>query len=393
MLAEPAPAAKPRPGPAPWETKGPGQALQTNQASGRSTPAEVLTAAPAPQPPLSELTSQPAAAPAPAPKPPADDIAHVQQARPAVELVEVEAGAEADFFKNAEARKTDDDDLFEMALPPLPNWEQDAHEIDADDIIEIEDAIKPRWGRRLAIGGGVVAGITAFILTISWLMGGFEQPITPAQANGQNSNKAQNDPSIVTPRKVSKTGSALLGDPTNPTPSKATRKAKKRSYRKRPNRRRRIAMARRQIKLVAPKPRSGSASLNKEIWDAYKKKMNGGDPTAAPSKPKPAARVVGGGKLPPSLGKRLYNEVVRNQGQVKYCYEQYLKQVYLSGRLTIRIRIEQSGRVSRVKILTRKFRGLKLSRCIARKMKRWRFSAFKGTPYIETTVPYLLRAQ
>lgn len=338
----------------------------------RKTPEGILASPAAPQPALSSLTT-----PAPKATPPKDtDIAHVQAARPAVEFVET--NAEESFFGTVEK-----DDHLEIALPPLPNWSQE-EEIDADDIIEIQDALKPNWKLRLGVLGGVAFAIMGLVFGINTLIGDVEIPNPMSGSINQDEDTPKNKEPSPTRRKVSKSGSALLGDPAN-TPKKITKKARPRRRTYRPGRR--------IVRFKSKKPKKKKAiddDIQKEILRAYSRKT--GEKSLTLKSKSISGQTTGGDKLDPALQKRIFRELTRNKAQVRYCYEQYLKKTYLSGRMQVALRIEQSGMVSQVQVLSRRFRKLKITGCITRKMRRWRFASFTGTPYIDLTIPYLLQA-
>lgn len=346
-----------------------------------SAPSDLFAGSSAPQPPLSEL------APAPTPAKPAarvlnnqQDIAHEQQARPAVEFVET--NAEENFFSNDSAQKTDDD-LFEVALPPLPHWDS-AEEIDADDIIEINDAIKPNWSKRLLLGGGTALAITFMILGMSAFVGKFKDPVVQTHTDsGQKTAKdtQKNSENKVVKRKRGATQSALLGDSSpaaQPTKKKVkTRRRSYKTYRKRTPK---------TVARIRPSKRKVSDDIQAAIYAQYQKKLG----TKSSSK-NSIRGTQSGASISPALKKRIYKEIERNRTQVRYCYEQYLKKAYLHGRMSIRIRIEPDGTVSNVRTLTSKFRRLAITKCITRKMRRWRFASFTGTPFISINIPFLLQ--
>ena len=112
---------------------------------------------------------------------------------------------------------------------------------------------------------------------------------------------------------------------------------------------------------------------------------------------------VGDAQLPesgvenmPPVEKRTLDEgaiarVVRaRRKSVSICYEQSLRgQEDLRGKLEFAVTIQPSGRVSRVKVQTVAFRGSRLGRCIADKIKDWQFPPFSG-PAQDVVVPFVL---
>jgi hypothetical protein len=87
----------------------------------------------------------------------------------------------------------------------------------------------------------------------------------------------------------------------------------------------------------------------------------------------------------------MYREVNRHLRQVKYCYELHLKNATFSGQLMMDLEIKPSGRVGRVKALTRRFRRKKVTRCIQRSMRRWKFRAFNSGRSLHLQVPFDLK--
>lgn len=112
---------------------------------------------------------------------------------------------------------------------------------------------------------------------------------------------------------------------------------------------------------------------------------------------------VGDAKLPSSgveqiqpVERRALDEsavarIVRQRRKsVSICYEQSLRgREDLRGKLEFVVTIRPSGGVSRVRVRTVAFRGSRLGRCIADKIKDWRFPPFSGEAQ-DVVVPFVL---
>lgn len=67
------------------------------------------------------------------------------------------------------------------------------------------------------------------------------------------------------------------------------------------------------------------------------------------------------------------------KSSVRICYEQSLRgQDNLRGKLEISVTVEPSGRVSKSVVKTPKFKGSLIGKCIADKIREWRFPDFQG---------------
>ena len=103
----------------------------------------------------------------------------------------------------------------------------------------------------------------------------------------------------------------------------------------------------------------------------------------------------GGPEVPLVATRTLSDEAIRRtvdarKQSVKICYEQSLRgQQSLSGKLEIRVRVEPSGQVSKTSIDTAQFRSSRIGKCIADKIRNWRFPPFEGEAE-EVVVPFLL---
>lgn len=75
---------------------------------------------------------------------------------------------------------------------------------------------------------------------------------------------------------------------------------------------------------------------------------------------------------------------------VSICYEQSLRgREDLRGKLEFSVTVLPTGKVGRVTVESSAFKGSKLGRCIADKIKDWRFPRFEGEPQ-QVTVPFVL---
>jgi len=103
----------------------------------------------------------------------------------------------------------------------------------------------------------------------------------------------------------------------------------------------------------------------------------------------------GGPEVPVVATRTLSDEAIRRtvdarKQSVKICYEQSLKgQQSLRGKLEIRVRVEPSGQVSKTSVDTPQFRSSRIGKCIADKIRDWRFPPFEGEAE-EVVVPFLL---
>ncbi|MCB9653868.1 MAG: zinc-ribbon domain-containing protein [Deltaproteobacteria bacterium] len=85
--------------------------------------------------------------------------------------------------------------------------------------------------------------------------------------------------------------------------------------------------------------------------------------------------------------------VTAKKKSVSICYQQGLRaDRNLRGKLEIRVTIQPTGRVSRAEIETTAFRGSKIGRCIADKIKDWRFPASSGGSQ-DVVLPFILEKQ
>jgi hypothetical protein len=232
-------------------------------------------------------------------------------------------------------------------------------------------------GKRIAI----IASLLAVLGVVSFLLTG---------DNGIkiNLNDPIDEPDQVTPRNQPQTryngtvgnGALVLGK----QPKKKVRQRSNFRISGIPSRNTRRPSARRSTNNA--KTKSGPIDINDQIRQAYLKKLG------IKTKKGGIGGSTSGRDISYSLKKRIYREIERNRAQVKYCYEQYLKKTYIYGRFLVKIRITSTGTVSHVAVLSRKFKKLRITKCIKPKMRRWRFASFSETPYIDLKIPYILQA-
>ncbi|MEM1007522.1 MAG: AgmX/PglI C-terminal domain-containing protein, partial [Myxococcota bacterium] len=85
--------------------------------------------------------------------------------------------------------------------------------------------------------------------------------------------------------------------------------------------------------------------------------------------------------VPSGLMKKLVRALTRHQRAVKSCYELFLKQQTVQGRLQLFVWVSPKGHVLRVKAKRKGvLRRSPLERCVIRRAKRWHFPSFTGEP-------------
>jgi hypothetical protein len=100
-------------------------------------------------------------------------------------------------------------------------------------------------------------------------------------------------------------------------------------------------------------------------------------------------------QVPLPEGKTLSQEAIsrvinERKKSVSICYQQSLRgNEDLRGKLEFTVTIERTGAVSRASIETTAFKGTKLARCIANKIRDWRFPPFEGEAQ-QVQVPFVL---
>ncbi len=282
--------------------------------------------------------------------------------------------------------KSSTEGVFELTLPPLPvedDEEEEIEEIDMNDpdIIEIKDTITEKWTSRfalLAILLGVLLLTVPLLVKEKLLFGNLEQKDDPSKYTviSPKTGKTRK----LTKEEIEARRYLLEGKVAPRLQVKVRRKRRVR---------RRSGVTR--ISSLKVAPLKTKQSLIERIQEEARCR-------ALKRLGKSCKKVSTGPKteIPAGLSKEMYDRlvksVVRHQGKVKYCYEKYLRGVLISGKLIMELKIAQSGRVIGVRTITRRFRGKKITRCIKRNMKHWRFPAFTSNEPIRLQVPYDLRA-
>jgi TonB family protein len=84
--------------------------------------------------------------------------------------------------------------------------------------------------------------------------------------------------------------------------------------------------------------------------------------------------------------------IARNQGQVRYCYEQGLQQdANLSGRVTVEFSIGGNGLVQEAKVSQSTIKNATVEECIVQKLKSWKFPLPDGGVTVKVSYPFTLR--
>ena len=96
------------------------------------------------------------------------------------------------------------------------------------------------------------------------------------------------------------------------------------------------------------------------------------------------------GALPADVIKKVIN---RNKAQVRYCYEvQLQRNQNLEGRIMMTWIIAATGSVAKVRVKETTMRNPSVERCIASKIKTWKFPAPAGGGIVEVNYPFVFRA-
>ena len=330
----------------------------------------------------------------PTPGVPGQDIAHEAQAMPAqmqaapappaqVQFFEVPTAShddlEAGFFADENKffdGENQDEELISVALPPIPIMEEEEElEVDAEDILAME-SMKSKWTARFAIMGvfGVV-GAAAFLIMFGERIG-IKMPGTKSKFKiGKNSGK-----SGLSKSQQSKANALLLGNGEDAGRIRQEKKRKRKVYRRRSSVASNTPFRERPVKVrKASKEDLFANDLLNRVGARLGRK---GLP-----RPKPGAK-----KDPQyELKLKLSKAINRKNASVKYCYEQYLKQVTKGGRMDLRLTIQPDGSVSNVYVIRKTFRGGRMKKCILRRIQRWQFRAFGGKP-VKLEIPYTFKA-
>ncbi len=94
--------------------------------------------------------------------------------------------------------------------------------------------------------------------------------------------------------------------------------------------------------------------------------------------------------LPSGLSQSQIKTVIeRNLTRIRFCYDSQLRRnPNLSGKVVVSFTINGNGRVSTVKLKTRKFRGSYLDSCVSEAIRGWSFPKFSGDP-ISVDYPFI----
>ena len=96
------------------------------------------------------------------------------------------------------------------------------------------------------------------------------------------------------------------------------------------------------------------------------------------------------GALPPEVIKKVINQ---NKNQIRYCYEIELQRNQnLEGRIMMSWIIAATGSVAKVRVKTSTIKNANVERCIAAKIKTWKFPAPAGGGIVEVNYPFVLRS-
>lgn len=96
------------------------------------------------------------------------------------------------------------------------------------------------------------------------------------------------------------------------------------------------------------------------------------------------------GALPPEVIKRVINQ---HKQQIRYCYEvQLQRDKDLEGRVAMRWVIGKTGKVVRVQVKESSINNANVERCIASKIRTWKFPKPQGGGIVEVNYPFVFRA-
>lgn len=324
------------------------------------------------------------------PAPPASkaqDVAMESQALPASMGDLIESSEEALFFDRSYKDSGTGNEIFEVELPPLPmSLDEPAAEtelsIDDDDILEeMSETIKPRTGRNVLLVG---AGVLVVLILLSSVVA--NRQINKMFEKREKAAELLLKPNQELTEEQKRLRDALLQG-SGYKPSFAATPTKPR--------RRLVASARRSSSVRSTATPHLQTTKKQEMdSEVLKRLAQRGAMTFSSTSPQqqPSVRVADAAGVDQALVKKLLNEIEANKEKITYCYEQHLKALTISGRLVVMLGIEASGSVSSVEVLTPRFRGMSLTKCIVRSMRRWQFTPFTGES-LKMEVPYLLKAQ
>ncbi len=317
----------------------------------------------------------------------AQDVAMESQALPASMGDLIESSEEALFFDRSYKESGTGNEIFEVELPPLPmSLDEPVSEaelsIDDDDILEeMSETIKPRTGRNVLLAG---AGVLIVLILLSSVVANrqinkmFEKREKAVELLLKSNQTLTEEQKRLQDALLQGSGykPSLVDPQTKP-------------------RRRFVASVRRSspVRSTAT-PQIRTTKKQEMDSEVLKRLAQRGAMTfsSGPSQHQPSVRVADAAGVDQALVKKLLNEIEANKEKITYCYEQHLKALTVSGRLVVMLGIEASGSVSSVEVLTPRFRGMSLTKCIVRSMRRWQFTPFTGES-LKMEVPYLLKAQ
>lgn len=137
----------------------------------------------------------------------------------------------------------------------------------------------------------------------------------------------------------------------------------------------------------------GVNKKEKKVRSAAAKKNNRRIVASNELPPIPPDSMEGEPLLPQTLRQDQIKFVVnRKTPRIRMCYDTQLKRnPNLTGKLVINFVIENNGKVSSVRLKTRKFKGTYLDKCVKRTIRSWRFPKFSGDP-VSVDYPFIFSA-
>ena len=93
-----------------------------------------------------------------------------------------------------------------------------------------------------------------------------------------------------------------------------------------------------------------------------------------------------------ALSKEVIQKVInQNKNQIRYCYEVELQRNQkLAGRIMVQWVIAASGRVAKVRVRESTLKSKAVERCIANKIRTWKFPKPAGGGVVEVNYPFVL---
>jgi hypothetical protein len=84
--------------------------------------------------------------------------------------------------------------------------------------------------------------------------------------------------------------------------------------------------------------------------------------------------------------------VTANRKAIEICYQRALKgNQQIGGKVEFSVTVQPSGSVDKVKVVSSRFQGTELARCIAKKIENWRFPSFNGDAQ-KIVIPFHLQS-